>query len=92
MVGFLWEVTDVECDRVTVELLERWIPAPKGTQLPEMGGFDTKAPRPRTECLATAVRSSRSAATQFMTEAAIVNYGLPVYVQNTQENATSACQ
>lgn len=78
MVGFLWEVTDVECDRVTVELLERWVPAPPGTELPRMPAFNTSEAREQVKCLATAVRKARKVATQFLTEAGLVMYGLPV--------------
>ena len=77
VVGFLWEVTDVECDRVTVELLQRWLPS--SGPLPEIPGFDSKTIRSKTDCLIKAVRKSRAAATQFMTEASIVSYGLPIY-------------
>ncbi|CAG7729472.1 unnamed protein product [Allacma fusca] len=76
IVGFLWEVTDVECDRVTVDMLQRWLPGPK--KLPTFPHFDPKLNRPREKCLATAMLRSRKAATQFLTEAALVNYGLPI--------------
>jgi len=76
VVGFLWEITDVECDRVTVELISRWSPA--SADLPTMSGFDSKTTRPEEHCLATASRLARKAATQFLTAAGVVNYGIPV--------------
>jgi len=76
-VGFLWEVTDTECDRLTVDLLERWVPHPLAKP-PVMPFFDNDAQRDREESLLTAVRKSRTAATQFLTKSAAVCYGLPV--------------
>jgi hypothetical protein len=76
IVGFLWEVTDVECDRVTVELIERL--APDVVPMPQMASFDTSKPRTQEQNIAACVRLSRKAATQFMTHAGVVNYGIPV--------------
>jgi len=77
VVGYLWEVTDAECDRVTVDLVERWLPD-KNVRPPKIIFFDQDATRDREKCLPTAMRISRKAATQFLTECAIVCYGLPI--------------
>jgi hypothetical protein len=76
-VGFLWEVTDTECDRLTVDLLERWVPFPSAKP-PTMPFFDKDLVRDKEDNLPTAVRKSRSAATQFLTKCAVVCYGLPI--------------
>lgn len=75
--GYLWEVTDAECDRVTVDLVERWLPD-KNIKPPEIVFFDPFAIREKERCLPTAMRISRKAATQYLTECAIVCYGLPI--------------
>lgn len=76
MVGFLWEVTDTECDRVTVDFLERWLPNPS-LKPPKMPFFDRESKRDKEQYLPTALRKSRAAATQFLTQCAAVCYGLP---------------
>jgi len=74
----LYEVTDLECDRVTLELLERWAPGAKA-KLPQIISFDPAAERETERCLATAIRLARGGATQFMTSAGLVYYDIPVF-------------
>jgi hypothetical protein len=70
-------VTDTECDRITVDLLERWIPDPSA-KLPEMPIFDSKTKREHEAELSSAVRKARTSATQLLTQCAAVCYGIPV--------------
>lgn len=62
MVGYLWEVTDVDCDRVSISLIDAWFP--KGKAEGEGNLLD-------------AVIKGRKASENFLTGAALVVYGLP---------------
>lgn len=77
IVGFLWEVTDTECDRITAEFVERWLPH-QCAALPKMPLFDSDSIRSHESNLSSALKKSRTAATQLLTQCAAVCYGIPI--------------
>lgn len=87
MVGMLWEVTDVDCDRFTVRLLDlllgarqRHCKTPTKEQQ-RSGKKPTELPSPpdkREPEILRAVALSRPITKNFLTGAAAVVYGLPL--------------
>jgi hypothetical protein len=84
VVGMLWEVTDIDCDRFTVRFLDLWLGARQQTKKSERNATtlsilelppppDTMEPE-----LLRAVAASRDVTKNFLTGAAVVVYGPPV--------------
>jgi hypothetical protein len=77
VVGFLWEITDTECDRITADFIERWLPH-SSAKLPKMPLFDSESMRDHEPELSSAWKKSRTAATQLLTQCSAVCYGIPI--------------
>ena len=91
MVGMLWEVTDMDCDRFTVRLLDLLLGARqrnKKSSVKEQQGNDKKQtdlpspPDKREPEILRAVALSRPVTKNFLTGAAAVVYGLPLRALN----------
>ncbi|KAL2886402.1 Cell division-associated protein bimb [Ceratocystis lukuohia] len=91
VVGMLWDVTDREIDRYAAALMQNWGLLPHGT-FDEGFFYDSHAKSPRRQyrdrglvdgemSLVEAVMTARSACTfRYLTAAAVVVYGIPVYI------------
>lgn len=88
MIGMLWEVTDVDCDRFTIRLLDlllgarkRMAPEKLDQTPPNQKITKRDLPSPPEELepeVLRAVVASRSVTKNFLTGAAAVVYGLPM--------------
>lgn len=88
MIGMLWEITDVDCDRFTVRLLDLLLGVRKGKTSEKLDQTPPKqkpskselpSPPDKTEPeILRAVAASRTVTKNFLTGAAAVAYGLPI--------------
>ena len=96
MVGMLWEVTDVDCDRFTIRLLDLLLGARKRKMLeklnqtpPNQKSNKTDIPSPPEQLepeILRAVAQSRPVTKNFLTGAAAVVYGLPIRTLDFNDN------
>lgn len=96
MIGMLWEVTDVDCDRFTVRLLDLLLGARKCDRLekqnltpPNQKTNKTDLPSPPEQLepeVLRAVAQARPITKNFLTGAAAVVYGLPIRTLDFNSN------
>ena len=92
----LWEVTDVDCDRFTIRLLDLLLGARKRRGLeklnqtpPNQRSVKTDLPSPPEQLepeMLRAVVQSRPVTKNFLTGAAAVVYGLPIRTLNFDDS------
>ncbi len=92
----LWEVTDVDCDRFTIRLLDLLLGARKRKVLeklnqtpPNERSVNTDLPSPPKQLepeMLRAVAQSRPVTKNFLTGAAAVVYGLPIRTLNFDDS------
>ncbi|KAG8233258.1 hypothetical protein J437_LFUL009966 [Ladona fulva] len=94
VVGMLWDVTDLECDLVTMSLIDNWL-GPHVDDSESRKANKEKVEKDSSEKplmlaskkkLLEALVTARFAAKQFMTSAALVTYGVPVQTFYSSES------
>lgn len=82
VVGTLWDVTDRDIDRLAGRVFEEWGLLARGTF-----GDGTRGPGDEPTSLAEAVARAREACRfKFLNAAAVVVYGIPVYIEDDDES------